>query len=166
MMAMAGAFMFQEQASSSRHCSHSRKVVRRNRVEANQRLMQQYFVPNPTYDARFFRRRFQIPLSLFNRVMSVVVQHDPYFQQGRDAAGRLSFSPEQKLTTSLWILSNGCSADSLEETFDMGETTVLQCMRKFCNAIICIYGPEYLRSPNMEDLRAFFITAINVAFRV
>ncbi|CAL1405782.1 unnamed protein product [Linum trigynum] len=34
----------------------------------------------------------------------------------------------------------------------MGETTVLQCVRKFCNAIICIYDPEYLRAPNVEDL--------------
>ncbi|CAL1372270.1 unnamed protein product [Linum trigynum] len=63
-------------------------------------------------------------------------------------------SPQsKKLTTSLRMLANGCSADSLDEAFEMGETTVLQCMRKFCNAIICLYGPEYLGAPNVEDLR-------------
>ncbi|CAL1361657.1 unnamed protein product [Linum trigynum] len=93
-----------------------------------------------------------MPLSLFNRVKTDIIQHDSYFQQGQDAAGRPSFSPEQKITTSLRMLANGCSADSIDETFDMGETTVLHCMRKFCNVIICIYGPEYLRAPNVEDL--------------
>ncbi|CAN0916005.1 hypothetical protein LINGRAHAP2_LOCUS29464 [Linum grandiflorum] len=94
-----------------------------------------------------------MPPSLFHRIMADVVQHDSYFKQRRDAAGRNSFSPQQKLTSSLRMLAYGCSADSLDKYCRMGESTTLECLRKFCTAIITIYGPQYLRAPTVEDLR-------------
>ncbi|CAN1268340.1 Protein ALP1-like [Linum perenne] len=94
-----------------------------------------------------------MPPSLFNQVMGDVVQYDSYFKQTTDAVGRKSFSPQQKLTSSFRMLAYGCSADSLDEYCRMGETTSLECLRKFCSAIINIYGAPYLRAPNVDDLR-------------
>ncbi|CAN1302794.1 Protein ALP1-like [Linum perenne] len=51
------------------------------------------------------------------------------------------------------MLAYGCSADSVDEYCRMGETTSLECLRKFCNAIINIYGSCYLREPTVDDLR-------------
>ncbi|CAN0905752.1 hypothetical protein LINGRAHAP2_LOCUS23851 [Linum grandiflorum] len=61
-----------------------------------------------------------MPPSLFHRIMADVIQRDSYFKQRRDAAGRNSFSPQQKLTSSLRMLAYGCSADSLDEYCRMG----------------------------------------------
>ncbi|CAN0913302.1 hypothetical protein LINGRAHAP2_LOCUS27840 [Linum grandiflorum] len=90
--------------------------------------------------------------SLFNRIMVNVIQPDSYFKQCRDPASRNSFSPQQKLTSSLQMLEYGCSTDSLDEYCRIGESTTLECLRKFCTAIITIYGPRYLRAPTVEDL--------------
>ncbi|CAN1323311.1 hypothetical protein LINPERPRIM_LOCUS32685 [Linum perenne] len=115
--------------------------------------MKDYFCPNPTYDARFFTRRYRMPLSLFNSILNDVVQYDPYFKLGADASGRSSFSPQQKLTSSFLMLAYSCSADSLDEYCRMGETTSLECLMNFCKAIIHIYGSRYLREPTVDDLR-------------
>ncbi|CAL1387597.1 unnamed protein product [Linum trigynum] len=139
--------------STSRRGSSSRKSVRRNKEDGHKRLMQDYFNPNPTYDAKAFTRRYRMPPALFNRVMNDVVNYDVYFKQGKDCAGHDSFSPHQKLTSAFRMLAYGCSADSLDETCRMGESTVLECLRKFCLAITNIYGAQYLRAPTMEDTR-------------
>jgi hypothetical protein len=36
----------------------ARQVVPRDRLNGHARLMEDYFVPNPTYDDDFFRRRY------------------------------------------------------------------------------------------------------------
>ncbi|CAN1298465.1 Protein ANTAGONIST OF LIKE HETEROCHROMATIN PROTEIN 1 [Linum perenne] len=50
------------------------------------------------------------------------------------------------------MLASGCTADSLDEYFQLGESTALENLRKFCNAIVHAYGAQYLREPNREDL--------------
>ncbi|CAN1247565.1 hypothetical protein LINPERPRIM_LOCUS6381 [Linum perenne] len=50
------------------------------------------------------------------------------------------------------MLAYGCSADSVDEYCRMGETTSLECLRKFCNANINIYGSRYLCEPTVDDL--------------
>ncbi|CAL1354785.1 unnamed protein product [Linum trigynum] len=143
----------QHQASGSRGSSSTRKTVKLNKEDGQRRLMQDYFTPNPTYDAKAFTRRYRMPPALFNRVMNDVVQYDDYFKQGTNAAGRDSFSPHQKLTAAFRMLAYGCSADSLDESCRMAESTVLLCLRKFCSAITNIYGAQYLRAPTVDDTR-------------
>ncbi|CAN0876061.1 hypothetical protein LINGRAHAP2_LOCUS11087 [Linum grandiflorum] len=52
--------------------------------------------------------------------MADVVQHDSYFKQRRDDAGRKSFSPQQKLTSSFRMLAYGYAVDSVDEYCRMG----------------------------------------------
>ena len=89
---------------------------------------------------------------LFYHILNDVVAHEPYFTQKIDACGRQSLSPEQKLTGVFRMLAYGCSADSTDEYYRLGESTALERLRKFCSVIEAVYGQWYLRSPNPADL--------------
>lgn len=49
------------------------------------------------------------------------------------------------------MLAYGCPADSLDEYFRMGESTILWYFNRFCKAIVDMYGDNYLRHPTKED---------------
>lgn len=92
--------------------------------------------------------------SLFERIMRELVadEQDNYFVQRPDATGLLGFLPEQKMTAAVRMLAYGTSADQLDELMRMGEATVLETMEHFCANVVRIFGPEYLRQPNEDDL--------------
>ncbi|CAN0865478.1 Protein ANTAGONIST OF LIKE HETEROCHROMATIN PROTEIN 1 [Linum grandiflorum] len=118
----------------------------------------------PKYDERVFRRRFRMYPALFRRILTGVVGADPSFQRRRDAVGHWSISPEVKITAALRMLASGCTADSLDEYFQLGESTALEILRKFCNAIVQTYGDEYLREPTHHDLEKLLTKATQRGF--
>jgi hypothetical protein len=127
--------------------------INRNRVLYNQLLMADYFVPHPTYNTVQFRRRFRMRRSLFDTILSAVLDHDSYFAPGVDCCGLASFSTHQKITCALRYMAYGMCADQLDELLRFGQTTVALVVDRFCRAIIDVFGPTYLRPPNAEDLR-------------
>ncbi|CAN0918824.1 hypothetical protein LINGRAHAP2_LOCUS31106 [Linum grandiflorum] len=117
--------------------------------------MDDYFGQNgrmPKYDAGTFRRSFRMLPALFHRILGGVLEADPKFARRRDAVGNYSISPELKITATLRMLAWGSTADSLDEYFQMAESMGLETLRRFCSAIVHVYGPEYLREPTREDL--------------
>ena len=90
--------------------------------------------------------------SLFHRIADVIKDHDNFFMQQRDGVGKLGLSSLQKLTAAFRMLAYGVPADSLDEYLKIGESAAIRCMRKFCRAIIDIFGEQYLRTPNTEDV--------------
>ena len=52
----------------------------------------------------------------------------------------------------LRMLAYGMSADSPDEYVRIGETTTIECVKQFCQGVVEIFGPEYLRSPNSADI--------------
>jgi hypothetical protein len=50
------------------------------------------------------------------------------------------------------MLANGNSADELDEKLRMGKTTIAEATQKFAWAIIRLFGDEYLRRPNAQDV--------------
>ena len=117
---------------------------KREREFFHQILMRDYFVEHPTYNAKFFRRRFRMRRELFLRIQGDLLgSHGDIFKQKRDALGLLGFSPEQKLTSALRMLAYGSCADSNDEYIRMGETTTLNYLQQFCQAIIEV--EEYTR---------------------
>ncbi|XP_020245144.1 uncharacterized protein LOC109823270 [Asparagus officinalis] len=127
-------------------------VINRGREEGNSRLYNDYFSDNPTYGANLFRRRFRMQRSLFLRIVDVVREHDNYFVQKVDGVGRLGLSILQKVTATFRMLAYGAPADSTDEYVRIGESTVIECLKKLCRAIVEVYGDEYLRSPNTDDV--------------
>jgi hypothetical protein len=127
-------------------------VINRGREEGNHRLYNDYFSDNPTYGANLFRRRFRMQRSLFLRIVDAVQEHDNYFVQKMDGIGKLGLSTLQKVVAAFRMLAYGTSADSTDEYVRIGESTVIECLKRFCRAIVEVYGDEYLRSPNADDV--------------
>ncbi|XP_050111874.1 uncharacterized protein LOC126590462 [Malus sylvestris] len=49
--------------------------------------------------------------------------------------------------------ANGCYADSTDEYCRLVESTAIENLKRFCQAIQAIYGATYLRKPTREDLK-------------
>ena len=46
----------------------------------------------------------------------------------------------------------GMYADSIDEYVRIGESITIECVKRFCQGVVEIFGPEYLRSLNMADI--------------
>ena len=75
--------------------SKKKKAVNRNRAAAHEQLIMDYFKPGATLED-LFRRRFCMSRKLFDRICAAVSQHDIYFGQKPDAAGRPGFLRSRK----------------------------------------------------------------------
>ena len=64
----------------------------------------------------------------------------------------LGLTPLQKVACAVRMLTSGASANELDDKFRLGESTSLECLQRFCQALIDIYSKEALRSPNVTDL--------------
>jgi hypothetical protein len=95
--------------------SRKRSWTDRKREEGQERLMADYFAPNPIYSERQFRRRFRMSKALFIRIMDALSGWYAYFRQRPDALGKAGFTPHQKCTASLRQLCYGSGADSIDE---------------------------------------------------
>ncbi|KAL8125321.1 hypothetical protein AgCh_012851 [Apium graveolens] len=78
----------------------------------------------------------------------------------RNAAGQPGLSPLQKITAAFRMLAYGVPADATDEYIKIGESTALESLKKLCRAIVEIFGQQYLRSPNANDVARFFTSGI------
>ncbi|KAK2353814.1 hypothetical protein QL285_091400 [Trifolium repens] len=131
----------------------SRKYLNRDHTAANQRLIDDYFANEPTYDDAMFRRRYRMQKHLFLRIVEDLSSSDNYFTQRVDATGKEGISPLAKCTTAMRMLAYGMAADAVDEYIKIGSTTTLECLRRFCKGIIRLYEQVYLRAPTQDDLQ-------------
>ncbi|XP_013720746.1 uncharacterized protein LOC106424527 [Brassica napus] len=132
---------------------NKRVYVERNREEGHNRLWKDYFCDDPTFPAHLFRRRFRMNKEIFMRIVDRLSENISFFQQKRDAIGRLGLSPLQKCTAALRMLAYGCAADAVDEYLRLGESTALSCLSNFTEGVIQWFGVEYLRRPTPDDLQ-------------
>ncbi|XP_020254476.1 uncharacterized protein LOC109831545 [Asparagus officinalis] len=128
-------------------------VIQRDRVQGHNRLYHDYFVEEPVYGPRLFRRRFRMYRPLFLRIASAVEDFDPYFVQRRNAAGNLGLSSLQKITATMRTLAYGVFADFVDDYVRIGESTTIKSAKRFLKVVVVIFTDEYLRSPNNDDIR-------------
>ncbi|XP_068309738.1 uncharacterized protein [Pyrus communis] len=124
----------------------------RNRMMTHANLMNNYFNLNLVYTEKDFRRRFRIRRHVFKRLLHDVQQVNPYFQQKQERAGHAGFSPHQKVTIALRMIAYGSSADPMDETHGISESSCLDTLEQFYVTIVQVYKDKYLREPNQEDL--------------
>ncbi|WZZ61473.1 hypothetical protein YC2023_061580 [Brassica napus] len=117
------------------------------------RLWNDYFSEAVTFSSDQFRRRFRMNKKLFLRLVHSLSECFSFFQQRRDATGRLGLSALQKCTAAIRLLAYGTAADTVDEYLRLGETTALSCLHNFTDGIIQIFGEEYLQRPTLEDLQ-------------
>ncbi|XP_070675673.1 uncharacterized protein [Malus domestica] len=148
--------------------SHSRRVIDaegqiaklkcaanfyRKRERRGKDLLEDYFIPNSVFPDHIFRHRFRMQRSLFNKIMSAICNHDPYFVQKDDDFHVLGHLPEQKITSALQMLAYGAFVDQVDKIGRMGKTTILESLMRFCSAIEALYTNEYLQKPMPRDMR-------------
>lgn len=140
-----------KRTSLYRRSVYSRTCIWRNRVHGHYKLYHDYFGENPVYSPSLFQRRFRMSRSLFIRIQSAVESYDPYFVQKRDAAGFLDLSSLQKVTAALRMLAYGVAGDYVDEYVRIGESTAIESLKKFVEAIVSIFSERYMRSPTKAD---------------
>ena len=60
--------------------------------------------------------------------------------QKKDGLGRLGLSTLQKVRSAFRMLAYGTSADSTDKNIRIGKSTAILCIKKFCQAIVEIFG--------------------------
>jgi len=137
-----------EEGSASR----TRKYFNRDHAAANQRLIDDYFSNEPTYDDAMFRRRYRMQKHVFLRIVGDLSSSDNYFTQRVDAVNKEGISPLAKCTTTMRMLAYGVAADAVDEYIKIGSSTALECLLRFCKGIIrykrCSYNWSVLESTN------------------
>ncbi|XP_010233156.1 uncharacterized protein LOC100845782 [Brachypodium distachyon] len=114
-------------------------------------LYADYFADDPLHNDVIFRRRFRMSRKLFLKIAEYLRDYDDYFKLKRDAVGTLDFTSIQKCTVSLRLLAYGIPADTQDDYLRMAESMTIDCMYRFCRAIVAVFGEHYLRTPTAED---------------
>ncbi|XP_074326731.1 uncharacterized protein LOC141664675 [Apium graveolens] len=101
----------------------------KQRLSRGKNLMEDYFVDRPIFSKDDFRQWYRMCPNIFNRIMTALCTQDSYWHQKPDATGLLR----------------------------IGESTTLECMKKFCQQVEGLFGEEYLRAPTPADLRRLLV---------
>ncbi|KAK2659764.1 hypothetical protein Ddye_006297 [Dipteronia dyeriana] len=130
-----------------------RRYIHRDRKERHNQIINDYFKGEQSkYTREHFCRRFRMNVELFNRILSAIESNDDYFTQKVDAVGKLGLSPLQKTMATVRMLAYGCPADFLDEYVQIGESTAIESLKHFCDAVIRVFETQYLRKPNKNDI--------------
>jgi hypothetical protein len=90
------------------------------------------------FDKKEFARRFGIDMQIYEKFLRTqICLANKYFHQGVDALGIKGASTDQKiLLASLRILCKGIGADVIVDNYGLAESTLLQCLNRFCTALL------------------------------
>uniref|UniRef100_A0A0D3CYX6 Myb-like domain-containing protein n=1 Tax=Brassica oleracea var. oleracea TaxID=109376 RepID=A0A0D3CYX6_BRAOL len=69
----------------------------------------------------------------------------------KDGLGRLGLSTLQKCTAAIRVLAYDSALDAVDEYLKLGATTTRLCVKIFMEAIIDLFGDQYLRRPTPDD---------------
>ncbi|GJZ12519.1 ALP1-like protein [Tanacetum coccineum] len=107
----------------------TRNNITRDRSGAHERLVAAFFSEEPMYDEVKFRKTFRMARPLFNEIVTAVIDHDPFFRNNIDCTGK-------------------------EGIFGLlNERTSRMALDHFCQSVVQIYRPEFLRKPTVTDVK-------------
>ncbi|GJY34033.1 ALP1-like protein [Tanacetum coccineum] len=93
---------------------------------------------------------------LFNQIVIDVSNHDPFFRTNMNCAGRQAIFGLLKCTSAIRQLAYGVHADFLDEYMQISERTSRTALDRFCQVVMEIYGPEFLRKPTVTDIEKLY----------
>ena len=71
--------------------------------------------------------------------------------QKREANGSLGLSCLQKIIAVYMMLSYDVLADFMDQYIDLGESIVIESLRRFVRGVVKVFGDENLRSPSEHN---------------
>ncbi|GJZ82026.1 RNA-directed DNA polymerase, eukaryota [Tanacetum coccineum] len=95
-------------------------------------------------------------MALFNRIVTAVTNHDPYFHNNIDYTGRKGISLLIKCTSAIRQLAYIVNASFLDEYMQISERSSRMALDHFFEVVMDIYGPEYLRKPTVTDIEKLY----------
>ncbi|GJZ73738.1 ALP1-like protein isoform X1 [Tanacetum coccineum] len=134
----------------------SRNNITRDRAGAHECLVAAYFTDNPMYNEKRVRQTFQMARPLFNQIVNAITAHSAYFQCNPDCAGREGISPLIKCTSAIRQLAYGVNASFLDEYMQISERSSRMSLDHFCQVVMEIYGPGFLRKPTVTDVEKLY----------
>ncbi|XP_051190542.1 uncharacterized protein [Lolium perenne] len=135
----------------------------RKRMKGYCMLYADYFADDPLHGDTVFRRRFRMSRKLFLKIVENLREID-YFKLKRDAVGDLGFSTIQKCIVALRMLTYKIAGDTQDDYLRMAESTAIDCMYRFCRAIVAVFGETYLRTPNVADTAQILAQNAEIGF--
>ncbi|GKD61697.1 ALP1-like protein isoform X1 [Tanacetum coccineum] len=92
---------------------------------------------------------------LFNQIVNEVTNHDAFFHNKIDCTGREGISGLIKCTSVIRQLAYGVNVDFLDEYMQISERTSPTTLDHFCQDVMDIYGPDYLRKPTLLRCKTY-----------
>ncbi|GJQ93964.1 ALP1-like protein [Tanacetum coccineum] len=135
----------------------TRNNITRDRSGAHERLVAAFFSEDPMYDSIKFRKTFRMARPLFNQIVIAISNHDPFFRSNMDCAGRHGISGLLKCTSAIRQLAYDVHADFQDEYMQISGRISRTALDHFCQAVIKIYGPEFLRKPTVTDIEKLYM---------
>ncbi|GJS69572.1 serine carboxypeptidase-like protein 51 [Tanacetum coccineum] len=133
-----------------------KKRHNRDRTGAHERLVAAFFSEDPMYNATRSRKTFRMVHPLFNRIVTAITNHGAYFHINIDCTGREDIFPLIKCTSAIRQLAYDVNASFLDEYMQISERSSCMALDHFCEAVIDIYGPRYLKKPTVTDIEKLY----------
>ncbi|XP_022008147.1 uncharacterized protein LOC110907476 [Helianthus annuus] len=130
--------------------------INRDRQGAHEKLVNDYFLDAPLYNADIFKRRFRMSRRLFTRIADDLAGLDSFFTQRPDAWNYDGFTTLQKCIAAIRQLAYVKVADDLDEYLQMSARSTRECLYRFCNNVVKLYSKQYLRKPNAYDVQQLY----------
>nr|GEZ63896.1 protein ALP1-like isoform X1 [Tanacetum cinerariifolium] len=92
----------------------------------------------------------------FNRIVTAVTNYDSFFHNNTDCTGREGISPLIKCTSAIRQLTYGVNGNFLDEYMKISERSSRMALDYFCEAVMEIYGHEFLRKPTVTDIEKLY----------
>ncbi|GJY64150.1 hypothetical protein Tco_0465610, partial [Tanacetum coccineum] len=148
----------QEAGGSSDGPKRRRTYIYREREEAEQRLIDDYF-GDDEYEPKL--RRYRMSSRLFNKILNDILSYDvqplpeyfSYFRSRLDATGRNSIGSILKCTSAIRQMAYGTSPDAFDEYLQIAERTSRECLDHFTKCIHVLYYDKFLRRPTATDIQ-------------
>jgi Plant transposon protein len=122
--------------------------------EMQARLQKDYLSPTPLFDGREFNTMFRISRSRFQRIMEdIAATGNQFYLNTVDATGKPGACFEARLLLPLKTMAYGVPPHCFRDYFSMSTTLARLCCVKFALTIRNIYQDEYLRCPDVQDLK-------------
>jgi hypothetical protein len=94
-------------------------------------IQQDYLGEDPSFGPDDFKRMFRVSRATYDRIWNYLSRVQSFFRDGKQVKNRMKISADGKVMMALKYLAYGCSVNAFWDYFQIGETTVMKCVKLF-----------------------------------